>query len=117
MSTFPTAAEARAGSRNNLAIHDEIRHIEGKIYEAITAGVLSLEVTDSPMTDVSSPNYDKEGVVDPLDYYTALFSDNGDRSLIEQVLFVQKNFVDLGYQMTPLKNLSGGRSFFWRIMW
>lgn len=117
MSIFPTAAEARAGSRNNLAIHAEIRFLEQAIYEAIAQGVLNVDVKDSPMTNPSSPDFEDPNVVDPSDYFGALFSDVFDRSLREQIDIVQKNFRDLGYQITPLKNTGSGRTFFWRILW
>jgi hypothetical protein len=117
MNNFPTALEARAGSRNNLVIHAEIRFIEAAIYQAIANGVLNLDIKDSPMTNPSSPDFDDPTKVDPLDYYTVLFEDDDNRSLKEQIDYVQKNFVDLGYQVTPLKNTGSGRTFFWRIMW
>lgn len=117
MSTFPTAAEARAGSRNNLAIHAEVRWIERKIYEAIEAGTYETEVIDSPMTDPLSPNFQKEDVVDPSDYFATLFTDATDRTLSEQLQIVQQTFLDLGYQITPLKSGASGRTFKWRILW
>jgi len=117
MITFPTAAEARAGSRNNLVIYDEIRWIERKIFEAIELGKLSLDVKDSPFTDPLSYDPLNEAKLDARDYYGALFSDVYDRSLREQIDLVQKNFYDLGYQIVPLKNLSTGNTFMWRILW
>lgn len=117
MSTFPTATEARAGSRNNLAIHAEIRWIENKIYQTIEAGLLNIDISDSPFTDPLSYDPANEAKLDARDYYGALFSDVYDRSLREQIDIVQKNFRDLGYQITPLKNTSTGNTFLWRIMW
>lgn len=117
MSTFPTAAEARAGSRNNLAIHAEIRFLEAEIYRTMDTGKLNVDVKTSPMTNPESPDFEDPQVVDPSDYYAALFNDTFDRSLREQIDCVQKNFRDLGYQITPLKNTSSGRTFFWRILW
>ncbi len=120
MNTFPTAAEARAGSRNNLAIHAEIRALEEAIYQAIEAGELSVEVGKSivsPMTDPLSYDPLNEAKIDARDYYSVLFADLDNRSLKEQIDIVQKNFVDLGYQVTPLKNTSTGNTFFWRIFW
>lgn len=115
--TFPTATEARAGSRNNLAIHAEIRAIEAAIYAAIDAGKLSVEITNSPFTDPMSYDPLNEAKIDARDYYGALFSNAGDRSLKEQIDFVQKNFVDLGYQCQPLKNTSTGNTFLWKVLW
>jgi hypothetical protein len=109
MSSFPTAAEARAGSRNNLAIHAEIRFLEAKIYTAIEAGLLEVNVIDSPMTDPL--------VETSADYYSAVFGPSGDRSLKEQVEFVKSNFLDLGYQVYALENSATGDSLKWRIMW
>jgi len=117
MNTFPTASEARSGSRNNLAIHSEIRWIEQKIYQTIEDGKLNVDVMDSPMTDPLSYDPLNEAKLDARDYYGALFSDVYDRSLREQIDIVQKNFRDLGYQITPLKNTSTGNTFMWRIMW
>lgn len=117
MNTFPTAEQARAGSRNNLVIHAEIRWIEERIYAAIAEGVLSLDIKDSPFTDPLSYDPLNEAKVDARDYYGALFSEVYNRSLKEQIDIVQKNFVDLGYQMTALKNTQTGNTFFWRILW
>lgn len=117
MSTFPTATEARAGSRNNLAIHAEIRAIETHIYAAIETGQLSVDITDSPFTDPLSYDPLNEAKLDARDYYATLFTDNYDRSLQEQIDLVQRTFVDLGYQVTPLKNANTGNTFMWRIMW
>lgn len=117
MNTFPTAAEARAGSRNNLAIHAEIRAIEQSIYQAIDGGKLTVDIKDSPFTDPLSYDPANEAKLDARDYYGALFSDVYDRSLREQIEIVQKNFTDLGYQITPLKNTSTGNTFMWRILW
>ena len=109
MSTFPTAAEARAGSRNNLTIHAEIRSIEQLIYTAISDGSLSVRITTSPMTNPLALGSNA--------YYKVLFEDFNDRSLKEQIDIVRKNFVDLGYQVTPLKNTSTGNTFLWEILW
>jgi len=117
MSTFPTAAEARAGSRNNLVIHAEIRSIEQAIYQAIENGEYEVEIDNSPMTNAFDINYQDEEVVDPSDYFATLFTEVNSRTLTEQVLLVQKTFVDLGYQITPLKNSRTGNTFKWRILW
>lgn len=120
MRTFPTAAEARAGSRNNLVIHAEIRAIEQAIYQAIEDGELSVDVGKSvvsPMTDPLSYDPQNEAKIDARDYFAVLFADVDNRSLKEQIDIVQKNFADLGYQVTPLMNTSTGNTFFWRIFW
>ena len=129
MNTFPTAIEARAGSRNNLAIHAEIRAIEEAIYATIVLGFLNVDVGTgttvnnvttgfvSPMTDPLSYDPNNPGQISARDYYGVLFDGEDNRSLSEQVNIVQKNFVDLGYQMTPLANLTTGNTFFWRILW
>jgi hypothetical protein len=116
MSTFPTAAEARAGSRNNLIIHAEIRAIEQAIYQAIEQGEYEVEVSTSPMTNPLDVNYQNEDVVDPSDYFATLFTDVNIRTLTEQIDIVRKTFVDLGYQVTPLK-ANTGNTFKWRILW
>ena len=117
MSTFPTAAEARAGARNNLAIHAEVRAVEQAIYRAIEDGFYEVEVSTSPMTNPLAVNINDPETVDPSDYFATLFTDVNDRTLSEQVGIVQTTFVDLGYQMTPLKNTSTGNTFKWRILW
>lgn len=117
MNTFPTAVEARAGSRNNLAIHAEIRALEAAIYATIAQAKLNVDVNDSPFTDPLTIDPLDPTKLDAEDYFAALFSDNGDRALREQINVVQKNFADLGYQITPLKNTSTENTFFWRIMW
>jgi hypothetical protein len=130
MSTFPTALEARAGSRNNLVIHAEIRAIEQAIYRAIDAGDYQVDVGRvsfdvdgvkhgyaSPMTDPFDPNLGDIVKVDPTDYFAVLFTSAEDRVLREQIDFVQQVFRNLGYQITPLKNSNSGKTFMWRIMW
>jgi hypothetical protein len=117
MSTFPTAMEARAGSRNNLAIHAEIRAVEREIYGAIASGRYEVEVTSSPMTDPLTIDLLNEQVPDASDYFATLFTDVNERTLSEQITIVQKTFLDLGYQITPLKNSSTGNTFKWRILW
>jgi len=124
MNTFPTAAEARSGSRNNIAIHDEIRAIESDIYEAIAAGKMNVDVKNSPFT-VTPAQDAPDSDINAYDYYGAIFSDtpgNSDvdllyRSLKEQIDIVQQNFTSLGYQVQPLQNTDTGNTFFWRILW
>lgn len=116
MSTFPTASEARAGSRNNLIIHAEIRAIEQAIYQAIEDGFYEVEVSSSPMTNPLDINYQSDEVIDPSDYFATLFTEVNTRTLTEQISIVQKTFIDLGYQMTPLK-ANTGNTFKWRILW
>ena len=129
MNTFPTATDARAGSRNNLAIHAEIRAIEDAIYTTIALGFLNVDVGTgttvngvttgfvSPMTDPMSYNPNTPNAISALDYYGVLFASVDNRSLREQTDIVQQNFSDLGYQISPLKNTSTGNTFFWRILW
>lgn len=105
-SVFPTAFEARAGSRNNVVIYAEIRAIETVILSRIAGGNLSAIVNTSDMT--SGTNAD--------DYCAAWRGDVPNRSLSEQMELVEKHFRDLGYQIT--RKLAGSETtFFWEILW
>jgi len=124
MNTFPTASDARAGSRNNIAIHNEIRAIESDIYNAIAQGKMNADVKDSPFT-VTPTEGAPDSDINAYDYYGALFQDTPGssdvdllyRSLKEQIDIVQQNFTSLGYQVQPLQNTDTGNTFFWRILW
>jgi hypothetical protein len=107
MIVFPTAKDARDGSRNNLKIYDEIRFIEQAILAAIGEGLLIVQIKTSPMTNVETG----------IPYYATLFEDANDRSLAEQMNIVEKNFVDLGYTVVRKQNTVTGNTFYWEILW
>jgi hypothetical protein len=103
---FPTAAEARMGSRNYVVIYSEIRTIEQKILAEIEEGSLEAVVNTSGMTSGDQA----------AAYCAAWQGDVPNRSLDEQMQLVEKHFRDLGYQITR-KLDSGASEFFWEILW
>lgn len=107
MIVFPNAIEARAGSRNNLAIYDEIRFIERSILEVISQGQLKVQINTSPMTSIGTGE----------SYYLVHIGDLNDRSLAEQMLMVEKHFKNMGYQIVRKANLATKTTFFWEVLW
>ena len=128
MNIFPTASEARTGSRNNIAIMNEVRAIEMAILQEIENGNFNVDIGTgttvggvttgyvSPMTDPLNGG-NSNPVISSQMYYSVIFGTLDNRSLREQVEMVKRNFKDLGYQVTILVNASTGNTFFWRIFW
>ena len=115
MKIFPNAEQARNGSRNNVMIHREIRHIEEAILEAIEDGLLTVVVTNSAMTLTGTNEAPGSGRA----YFTAWMADPqvADRALVDQMNNVLIYFKDLGYSIIRKANGSNAVSFKWEVMW
>ena len=107
MIVFPNAYEARTGSRNNLIIYDEIRHLERAILESIDQGKLNVRVLDSHMTSSETGE----------PYFQVFIGQLDDRPLAEQMSMVEKHFRNLGYQISRKSNLTTNSTFFWEVLW
>lgn len=115
MKIFPNAEQARKGSRNNLVIHREIRHIEEAILDAIDDGLLTVSITDSVMTLAGTSDEPGSGRA----YFTAWMADaiDADRALTDQMNNVLIYFKDLGYSIIRKSNGSNAVTFKWEILW
>jgi hypothetical protein len=101
ISIFPTAQQARSGSLDNVAIHDEIRAIEGSILVNISIGQLECDVVDSPMTLNQ-------------DYYEVWRGYIEDRNKYFQMEQVIEWFTQLNYKISRIDD-NGMMN--WRIQW
>lgn len=115
MKIFPNAEQARSGSRNNVTIHREIRHIEEAILAAIDAGLLMVSITDSVMTLAGSDEAPGSGRA----YFTAWMADplTANRALVDQMNNILIYFKDLGYSIIRKNVGSEAVVFKWEIMW
>lgn len=115
MKIFPTAEQARAGSRNNVLVHQEIRYIENAILTAIDTGYLQVNITGSYMTTAGTDQSPGSGRA----YFTAWMADptDADRSLLDQMNNVLIHFKDLGYSIIRKPVGNNPVSFKWEILW
>lgn len=115
MKIFPNAEQARTGSRNNVVIHREIRHIEEAILDAIDAGLLMVSITDSVMTLAGTNESPGTGRA----YYNAWTADaqDADRALVDQMNNILIYFKDLGYSIIRKAVGSNAVVFKWEILW
>lgn len=115
MKIFPSAEQARQGSRNNVLIHREIRHIEEAILDAIEDGLLTVNVTTSYMTLLGTDEEPGSG----RDYFAAWMDNaqDADRALVDQMNNVLIYFKDLGYSIIRKSTGQGALTFKWEIMW
>ena len=102
MIIFPNALEARNGSINNVMIHDEIREIENQILVAISLGLLTVEITSSPMTN-------------DISYYEVFMGIAEDLNKKYQMQRVKEYFESLKYSIKQTINTPS--SFKWEIYW
>lgn len=108
MKIFPTAEQARRGSRNNVTIHQEIRAIEEAILAAIQDGELSVQVKNSHMTSAETGE----------SYYLAWDGPGeADRALVDQMNNVLIYFKDMGYSIIRKTNADIPTLFYWEVMW
>lgn len=87
---FPNAIDARNGSRNNVRIYEELRHLEAAVLDEIALGNLSATVSDSYMTDE----------ITGLEYCAVWLDELEDRAKAEQMLIIERHFENLGYDIT-----------------
>jgi hypothetical protein len=107
MHTFVTATEARNGSRNNIAIHTEVRFIESAILTAISTGAYMVTISTSAMTSGSNAAY----------YCRAWRNLEDLPTLEDQMTQVAKHFKDLGYNVVQKLNTNTLTTFNWEIYW
>lgn len=102
---FVSAAQARKDSRNNSAVHEEVRLLEAAVLAKIDIGELSVTVsTGTPMTD-------------SVDYYNAYYSVTEDAAKYDQVTYVERYFRNLGYTVLVSENSDTQSNIVWKINW
>lgn len=102
---FINAKTARENTRNQTVIHAEIRALENAVLTQIEAGELQVVVTSgTPMTD-------------GIEYYSAYYGIQENRSLLDQIDFVTRYFKDLGYGVKIFGNENTQQNLIWQITW
>ena len=102
---FTNATKARSDSRDNTVIHSEIRTIESAVLSNIDAGLLYANVvSNSTMTNSNV-------------YYYVYNAITVDLTKTDQINYVKKYFVDLGYGVNILTNASSNNTITWNISW
>lgn len=110
-SVMLTATQARAKSRNDNVIFNEIRNLEQAILDAIDAGQLEVYVSGTAMTDIGS------GIAESRIYSKVWQGIVDDRPKDQRMAAVIKYFTELGYQIDRRTNPSTGDTFRWAIFW
>lgn len=102
---FVNATTARKDTRNNSAIHSEVRAIESAVLANVDAGVLYANVSSgTTMTDSNT-------------YYKAYYGITNNRTLVDQIDYVSKYFTDLGYGVKIKENTVTTDTITWNISW
>ena len=102
---FTTATQARKDSRNNSVIHNEIRAIESKVIANKDSGVVYANVISS--TTMTNSNV----------YYNVWNGVTTDPTKLDQLNYVKKYFVNLGYGVDILTNSSSNNTITWNLSW
>lgn len=104
-SVFINATQARRDTRNNSVIHSEVRSLESAVLANVDSGVLYANVTSgTTMTDSNA-------------YYKAFYGITNNRTLVDQIDYVEQYFKNLGYGITITENTSTGDTLTWNISW
>lgn len=112
MRIFVTAAEARKfGAKNVRAIHEEVRHIETRVLDAVDAGRLDTTVLDSPF-GVGSIY-----VLPPADYWRVWKYEKEDRVVRLHLDSVNQYFQNLGFEIHAKTNPNTLNSLCWVLAW
>lgn len=106
-----TASQARAKSKNDIVIFNEIRNIEDAILNTCDAGGLEVYVTGTTMTDTGT------GIATARLYLKAWTGQLPDRVKEQQMSEVITYFSNLGYQIERRVNSSTGDTFKWAVFW
>lgn len=102
---FVNATQARIDTRNNSAIHSEVRSIESAVLANVDAGILYANVSSgTTMTDSNI-------------YYKAYYGITENRTLVDQIDYVTQYFNNLGYGVKIRQNASTGDTITWNISW
>jgi hypothetical protein len=102
---FVNATQARKDTRNNSAIHGEVRAIEAAVLANISSGVLYANISSG--TTMTSSNA----------YYKAYYGVTSDPSLVDQVDYVTQYFTNLGYSVKVRENALTQDTITWNISW
>ena len=102
---FVNATQARTNTRNNVAIHGEIKTIESAVFSNIDAGYLYANI-------VSSSTMTNSNV-----YYNVWNGTTTDPTKLDQINYVKKYFTDLGYGVSILTNSSSNNTITWNVSW
>jgi hypothetical protein len=102
---FTNATQARKDSRNNVTVHGEVTSLESKVLANIDAGVLYANV--SANTTMTTSNA----------YYNAWNGITTDPTKLDQMNYVKKHFVDLGYGVSVTTNTESNNTIVWNISW
>jgi hypothetical protein len=106
-----TASQARAKSKNDLAIFNEIREIETAILVASSDGELEVVVSGTAMTATGS------GMSLAREYFKAWQGSVPNRAKEQQMAEVVSYFYNLGYQIERKVNPQTGDTFRWSVYW
>lgn len=106
-----TAAQARAKSRNDIVIFNEIRDIEDAIINAANAGELEVVVSGTTMTSTA------DGISTAREYFKAWQGSFPNRAKEQQMSTVIEYFINLGYQIDRRVNPTTGDTFRWLVYW
>lgn len=102
---FVNATQARKDTRNNSAIHGEVRAIESAVLTSVDAGVLYANITSgTAMTDSNA-------------YYKAYYGVTSDPTLVDQINYVSQYFKNLGYGVQVRENPATRDTITWNISW
>ena len=102
---FVNATQARKDTRNNSAIHGEVRAIEAAVLANISGGFLYANVTTG--TTMTSSNA----------YYNAYYGVTNNATLIDQIDYVTQYFINLGYGVKVRENPQTRNTITWNISW
>jgi len=102
---FTNATQARKDTRNNVTVHGEVTSLESKVLANIDSGVLYANV--SANTTMTTSNV----------YYNAWNSIITDPTKLDQINYVKKHFVDLGYGVSITTNPESNNTIVWNISW
>lgn len=111
-----TASQARAKSRNDAVIFNEIRDIEDAILTACSTGDLEVYVVGTTMTDTTATGTPAP-IATARDYFKAWAGTFPNRAKEQQMAEVITYFTNLGYQIERRVNNATGDTFKWGIFW
>lgn len=101
---FINANTARKNTRNNTTIHNEITAIENAVFASVDTGTLYANVNNTVMTNSNV-------------YYNVWNGITTDPTKKDQLDYVRKYFVDLGYSVNLVSNPSQLDNLQWNISW
>lgn len=107
-----TAAEARAKSKNDTVIFNEVRDIEAAVLTACENGLLEVYVGGTTMTST-----EPSAIALARLYLQAWRGTVPNRVKEQQMSEVIKYFHNLGYQIERRVNPDTGDTFRWAIFW